>query len=84
LSCDIEQLAVFEVNLTDKSVFSLSFILLTVNILSYLLVCMIFGDRLRSEKLENEKKELLRELQSLRRKVNPAAGGPSDVVSLCL
>jgi len=41
-------------------------------------------DRLRNERLENEKKELLHELQSLRRKVNPAAGGPSDVVSLCL
>ena len=45
-------------------------------------MCVRVCGRLSNERLENEKKELLHELQSLRRKVNPAAGGPSDVVSL--
>ena len=37
--------------------------------------------RLTIDRLENEKKELLHELQTLRKHANPSAGGPNDVVS---
>ncbi len=37
--------------------------------------------RLTVDRLENEKKELLYELQLLRKQINPDAGGPSDIVS---
>lgn len=41
-----------------------------------------FVGRLRNERLENEKKELLHELQTFRRRTGSAAGGSTDLVKL--
>jgi hypothetical protein len=44
-------------------------------------VYLNFNCRLKVDRLESEKRELLNELTALRKKANTGAGGPSDVVS---